>query len=156
MAANTSADFLVEVGTEELPPKALRALMDAFANNLAADLDKSRLSHGEIKAFASPRRLAVLVNSLAYKQEDREVTHKGPPVAIAFDDKGEATPAGLAFAKKCGVDVNDLGREKTDRGEWLSHTALESGKATRDLLWESWSVRCLRYLFRGACAGVIP
>ncbi|RLA33901.1 MAG: glycine--tRNA ligase subunit beta [Gammaproteobacteria bacterium] len=134
MAANTSADFLVEVGTEELPPKALRALMDAFANNLGADLDKSRLSHGEIKAFASPRRLAVLVNSLAYKQEDREVTQKGPPVTIAFNDKGEATPAGLAFAKKCGVDVNDLGREKTDRGEWLSHTALESGKATKDLI----------------------
>jgi len=134
VAANTSADFLVEVGTEELPPKALRALMDAFANNLGADLDKSRLSHGEIKAFASPRRLAVLVNSLAYKQEDREVTQKGPPVTIAFNDKGEATPAGLAFAKKCGVDVNDLGREKTDRGEWLSHTALESGKATKDLI----------------------
>ena len=134
MAANTSADFLVEVGTEELPPKALRALMDAFADNLGADLEKSRLSHGEIKAFASPRRLAVLVNSLAYKQEDREVTQKGPPVTIAFNDKGEATPAGLAFAKKCGVDVNDLGREKTDRGEWLSHTALESGKATKDLI----------------------
>ena len=134
MAAKPSADFLVEVGTEELPPKALRALMDAFADNLGADLVKSRLSHGEIKAFASPRRLAVLVNSLAYKQEDREVTQKGPPVTIAFNDKGEATPAGLAFAKKCGVDVNDLGREKTDRGEWLSHTALESGKATKDLI----------------------
>jgi len=134
VAANTSADFLVEVGTEELPPKALRALMDAFANNMVADLDKSRLNHGEVRAFASPRRLAVLVNSLAYKQEDRETTQKGPPVAIAFNDKGEATPAGLAFAKKCGVDVNDLGREKTDRGEWLSHTALESGKATKDLI----------------------
>jgi glycyl-tRNA synthetase beta chain len=134
VATNTSADFLVEVGTEELPPKALRALMDAFANNLVADLDKSRLNHGEVKAFASPRRLAVLVNALACKQEDREVTQKGPPVAIAFDDKGEATPAGLAFAKKCGVDVNDLGRDKTDRGEWLSHTALESGKAAKDLI----------------------
>jgi len=134
VATNTSADFLVEVGTEELPPKALRALMDAFANNLVADLDKSRLNHGDVRAFASPRRLAVLVNALACKQEDREITQKGPPVAIALDDKGEATPAGLAFAKKCGVDVNDLGREKTDRGEWLSHTALESGKATKDLI----------------------
>jgi len=134
VAANASADFLVEVGTEELPPKALRALMDAFANSLGADLAKNRLNHGEVRAFASPRRLAVLVNSLACKQEDREVTRKGPPVAIAFSDNGEATPAGLAFAKKCGVDVNDLGREKTDRGEWLSHTALESGKATKDLM----------------------
>ncbi len=134
MATKTSADFLVEVGTEELPPKALRLLMDAFASNLGADLDKNRLNHGEIKAFASPRRLAVLVCDLVVKQEDREVTQKGPPIAIAFDDKGEATPAGLAFAKKCGVDVNELGREKTDRGEWLSHTALEGGQATNDLM----------------------
>ena len=134
MAANTSADFLVELGTEELPPKALRALMNAFASNLGENLDKSRLAHGEISAFASPRRLAVLVSSLAFKQEDREVTRKGPPVSIAFDDKGEATPAGFAFAKKCGVDVGDLGREKTDRGEWLSHTALESGQTTKDLI----------------------
>lgn len=136
MAAKTSADFLVEVGTEELPPKALRALMSAFAGNLGENLDKSRLAHGEISAFASPRRLAVLVSSLAFKQEDREVTQKGPPVSIAFNDKGEATPAGLAFAKKCGVDVGDLGREKTDRGEWLSHTALENGQATKDLIAE--------------------
>ena len=134
MAANTSADFLVELGTEELPPKALRALMNAFASNLGENLDKSHLAHGEISAFASPRRLAVLVSSLAFKQEDREVTRKGPPVSIAFDDKGEATPAGFAFAKKCSVDVGDLGREKTDRGEWLSHTALESGQTTKDLI----------------------
>jgi glycyl-tRNA synthetase beta chain len=134
VATKTSADFLTEVGTEELPPKALRALMDAFASNLGADLDKNRLNHGDISAFASPRRLAVLVSSLAFKQEDREVTQKGPPVTIAFDDKGEATPAGLAFAKKCGVEVGDLGRDKTDRGEWLSHTALESGQATKDLI----------------------
>jgi len=134
VAANTSADFLVEVGTEELPPKALRSLMDAFASNLGADLDKNRLNHGEIKGFASPRRLAVLVCDLAFKQVDREVTRKGPPIAIAFDDKGEPTPAGLAFAKKCGADLNELGREKTERGEWLSHTALEGGQATKDLV----------------------
>lgn len=136
MATKTAADFLVEVGTEELPPKALRALMNAFASILRADLDKTRLKHGAIKAFASPRRLAVLVVDLAFKQEDREVTQKGPPVSIAFDDKGEATPAGVAFAKKCGVDVNDLGREKTNKGEWLSHTALESGQAAKDLIAE--------------------
>jgi len=127
VTAKSFADFLVEVGTEELPPKALRSLMNAFADNLRSDLEENRLQHGEIKAFASPRRLAVLVSKLAYKQEDREVTQKGPPIAIAFDDKGAATQAGLAFAKKCGVDVNDLGREKTARGEWLSHTAIENG-----------------------------
>jgi glycyl-tRNA synthetase beta chain len=134
VAAKTSADFLVEVGTEELPPKALRSLMNAFADNLGSDLEKNRLQHGELKAFASPRRLAVLVRDLVFKQEDREVTKKGPPISVAFDDKGQATQAGLAFAKKCGVDANDLGREKSDRGEWLSHTALESGQATKDLM----------------------
>ena len=127
-------DFLVEVGTEELPPKALRNLMESFAEGIENGLDEARLGHGRIDAYASPRRLAVIVCDLQTKQEDREVQQKGPPVHIAFDDKGEPTKAALAFAKKCGVDVGDLGREKTDAGEWLAHSAVESGKDTASLL----------------------
>ena len=127
-------DFLVEIGTEELPPKALRTLMVAFGDSLAVAIDEERLSHGEVRAYASPRRLTVLVEGLALAQDDRTVVHKGPPVSVAFDKDGKLMPAGAAFAKKCGVDAADLGRSKSDKGEWLSHEALEGGKAAADLL----------------------
>ena len=92
MAGGKTADFLVEIGTEELPPKALRKLMQAFAANLGRLLDEHRLSHGKIKEYSSPRRLAALVSNLAMAQEDRQVDAKGPPVSIAFDDGGGARP----------------------------------------------------------------
>jgi len=127
-------DFLVEVGTEELPPKALRKLMDAFADGIGNGLAEARLDHTCVRAYASPRRLAVIVSGLQLKQEDREVHQKGPPAHIAFDDKGEPTKAALAFAKKCGVEVGNLGREKSESGEWLSHNAVETGKDAANLL----------------------
>ena len=127
-------DFLVEIGTEELPPKALRSLMVAFGEKLIAGIDDVRLSHGEAKTFASPRRLTVLVTDLAARQEDRKVEQKGPPVKIAFDDDGNPTPAATAFAKKCGVAVAKLGRNKTDKGEWLAFESVEKGKAVAELL----------------------
>lgn len=128
------ADLLVEIGTEELPPKALRGLMDAFAANLTIALDDARLTHGELHAYASPRRLAVVVESLARSQEDRHISQKGPPVSVAFDDAGNALPPATAFAKKCGVDIADLGRTRTDKGEWLTAETTETGKATAELL----------------------
>jgi glycyl-tRNA synthetase beta chain len=134
VATKKPADFLVELGTEELPPKALRNLRDAFAQGIADGLEQNRLAHGDISSFASPRRLAVLVADLAASQDDREVTKKGPPLNIALDDAGEATRAGLAFAKKCGVDFAELHRHKTDAGEWLSYTAIEGGRDTADLV----------------------
>ncbi len=127
-------DFLVEIGTEELPPKALRALMTAFGENLTAAVDEARLAHGAVHVHASPRRLAVVIEGLSRAQDDRNVTHKGPPVSIAFGDDGNMTPAGTAFAKKCGVEASKLGRSKTDKGEWLSYEAVESGDAAADLL----------------------
>lgn len=134
MGKISCADFLVEVGTEELPPKALKSLMDAFGNNVAALLDENRLSHGAVSAYATPRRLAVHVEELALAQEDREVLLKGPPVSVAFDKDGSAKPAALAFAKKCGVDVAELGRENTDKGEWLSYLSAEEGAKAAALL----------------------
>lgn len=130
----STADFLVEIGTEELPPKALRSLMDAFAENLTTAIDDERLLHGDVHAYASPRRLAVVIEKLATAQEDRKVSQKGPPTKVAFDDSGKALPPAIAFAKKCGVDVADLGRTATNKGEWLSYELREAGKATAEII----------------------
>jgi len=127
-------DFLVEIGTEELPPKALRTLMNAFASALEAAVDEARLAHGPVHPYASPRRLAVLIEELEAGQEDRKTSQKGPPVAIAFDSDGNITPAGEAFASKCGVAVAELGRTKTDKGEWLSCDVIETGQTAADLM----------------------
>ncbi len=129
-----AADFLVEIGTEELPPKALRSLMVAFAETLEAAVDDARLYHGPVHAYASPRRLAVLIEELARGQDDRTVTQKGPPVSVAFDADGNMTPAAKAFAKKCGVEPQDLGRVQTDKGEWLTCDIVEPGMATGELM----------------------
>ena len=129
-----SADLLVEIGTEELPPKALRGLMDAFAANLAGALDEARLEHGDVHAYASPRRLAVIVDELTAGQEERRLSQKGPPVSVAYDDDGKPLPPATAFAKKCGVAVADLGRVKTDKGEWLAAETVEEGKTAAELL----------------------
>ena len=121
-------DFLVEIGTEELPPKALRSLMEAFGEKVASGLEDVRLQHTDVQTFASPRRLAVLVTDLAGRQQDRAVEQKGPPVKIAFDSDGKPTPAAEAFARKCGVAVAKLQRDKTVKGEWLLTMAYDSRK----------------------------
>ena len=127
-------DFLVEIGTEELPPKALRSLMDAFGAGLTAAIEAVPLEHAAVHTYASPRRLAVRIERLARQQEDRNVAHKGPPTKIAFDSDGNPTPAAAAFAKKCGVAVTDLGRNKTDKGEWLVYDAVEKGRVAAELM----------------------
>lgn len=131
---STSDDFLIEIGTEELPPKALRSLMEAFGANLGAGIADARLTHGEVHSFASPRRLAVIVDKLAHSQEDRKVEKKGPPVKVAFDADGEPTPAATAFATKCGTTIDALDRIGTPKGEWLVFHAVETGKAAAELL----------------------
>ena len=131
---SAAADLLVELGTEELPPTALRQLMTAFADGIRDRLDEARLAHGEVRAFASPRRLAVIVAAVAAAQDDRKMAQKGPPVRIAFDEAGEPTKAALAFAERCGVDVAQLEREKTADGEWLTYSSVEKGRATAELL----------------------
>jgi glycyl-tRNA synthetase beta chain len=128
------ADLLVEIGTEELPPKALRGLMDAFAGNLGNEITEARLEHGELRAYASPRRLAVIVEALAAGQEDRRLSQKGPPVSVAYDDAGKPLPPATAFAKKCGVEVSELGRVETEKGAWLVAETVEKGQATAELL----------------------
>ncbi len=130
----SAADFLVEIGTEELPPKALRSLKDAFAENLQVAMTDARLDHGSVHAYASPRRLAVLIEKLSQQAEDRKASQKGPPTNIAFDADGNPQPPAVAFAKKCGVDVSELGRTKTDKGEWLSCELVEKGRSAAEIV----------------------
>jgi glycyl-tRNA synthetase beta chain len=108
--------------------------MTAFADNLRGAVDAARLDHGALHAYASPRRLGVLIEGLAARQEDRTSTQKGPPVAIAYDEEGNLTAAGAAFARKCGVDESALGRTGSDKGEWLSCEVTEAGAAADTLL----------------------
>jgi glycyl-tRNA synthetase beta chain len=129
------ADFLVELGTEELPPKALLSLSLAFREGLASRIDAASLSHGDVEAFATPRRLAVRVKRLALQQPDQKIQRRGPPVAAAFDKTGAPTRAATAFAESCGVEIAQLGREIDPKGnEVLSFVGVKPGAAARDLL----------------------
>ncbi len=101
----SAQDFLVELGTEELPPKALGKLAEAFRSGIEKGLKEAGLGHARVQAYAAPRRLAVLVEQLATQQPDRSVNLDGPPIQAAFDAEGEPTQAALGFARKCGVEL---------------------------------------------------
>jgi len=127
-------DLLVEIGTEELPPGALSSLSEAFRDQLAAQLDAHRIDHGDARAFATPRRLAVLVDAVAPTQRDDVQSRRGPALAAAFNVAGEPTKAALGFARSCGVPVEALEREETDKGSWLSYRHRRAGQDTGTLL----------------------
>ena len=127
------ADFLVEIGTEELPPKALRDLSDAFQTGVEQGLGDAAVRFESIQPFATPRRLALVVYGVETRQADQAVEQRGPPRKIAFDED-KPTKAALAFAKRCGVAVDGLEILETDKGAWLVHRATQPGVATSDLL----------------------
>lgn len=131
---STFRDFLVEIGTEELPPKALKRLMEAFGEGIKEGLAKADLVRGEVQFFATPRRLAVLVRDLAIAQPDKEVERRGPALTAAFDGEGNPTPAAKGFAASCGVDVDQLDSIKTDKGAWLAYRLQQQGRPTAELL----------------------
>lgn len=135
MAADpTHANCLIELGMEELPPKAMLELSAAFERGVVDGLSEQRLTHRDVRAFAAPRRLALSIGELTLAQEDVDVVLRGPPSKVAFDSDGQATRAALAFAEKCGVDVDQLQRETTDKGEWLVHQTTEKGVASSEVL----------------------
>jgi len=131
---SNKADFLVELGTEELPPKALAKLSKAFSDNLVESLEKAGVTFGVIENFASPRRLAVKISSVLLKQEDKEVERKGPAVNAAFKEDGCPTPAAEGFARSCGVSVDELEKTETDKGAWLVFKSSVKGEETKNLL----------------------
>ncbi|WP_313055718.1 glycine--tRNA ligase subunit beta [Pseudomonas lopnurensis] len=106
----SALDFLVELGTEELPPKALGKLAEAFCAGIEKGLKDAGLGFAKAQAYAAPRRLAVLVEQLATQQPDRSINLDGPPMQAAFDAEGEPTQAALGFARKCGVDLAEIDR----------------------------------------------
>lgn len=126
--------FLVEIGTEELPPKALRSLAESFAANFEAELNNANLGHGEVSWFAAPRRLALKVANLAAAQADREVEKRGPAIAQAFDAEGKPTKAAEGWARGCGITVDQAERMVTDKGEWLLYRAQVKGREAKALL----------------------
>ncbi len=127
-------DFFVEIGTEELPPKALKTLATAFADNLQAELAKLELSHADVQWYAAPRRLAVRINALAAQQADKLVEKRGPAIAAAYDADGKPTKAAQGWAAGCGISVEQAETLETDKGAWLLHKAQVIGAATATLL----------------------
>jgi glycyl-tRNA synthetase beta chain len=127
-------DFLVELGTEELPPKALKTLISSFHETIEASLKTEELSFTAIKSFAAPRRLAILVENLADQTPSKELVVWGPPAAIAFDKDGQPTKAALAFAEKNGIDASALKAESDGKVDKLVARISAQGKKTTSLL----------------------
>ena len=130
----TTQNFLVEIGTEELPPKALKTLATSFADNVETELNQAGLSFDKIEWFAAPRRLAVKVLNLATQQPSKEIEKRGPAVSAAFDAEGKPTKAAEGWARGCGITVEQAERIATDKGEWLVHRAKIEGQPTKNLL----------------------
>ncbi|MGI1670713.1 MAG: glycine--tRNA ligase subunit beta [Neptuniibacter sp.] len=120
-------DFLVELGTEELPPKALKTLSDAFTSGITSGLKAAGVNFADVKSYASPRRLAVLISALDDKQADREIEKRGPSVKAP-------EKAVEGFARSCGVTADQLEKIDTDKGEYYNFKNTEEGKATSSLL----------------------
>ncbi|MCW9047866.1 MAG: glycine--tRNA ligase subunit beta, partial [Gammaproteobacteria bacterium] len=127
-------DLLVEIGTEELPPKALNKLSDAFLSGIEAGLKEAGVEFKKITAYATPRRLAVLIKAVAVAQADRDIEKLGPNVKAAYDKDGNATKAAQGFARGCGVEVSELATTETEKGERLVFRIQEKGKPTVDLI----------------------
>ena len=127
-------DFLVELGTEELPPTALWGLQQAFAAGVGAGLAKAGLDNGEVVSYATPRRLAVLVRRLATCQEEQNIRRRGPPVSAAFDAAGQPTRAALAFAASCETTVDALQQLPDGKGTFLFFIATRPGAEAHTLL----------------------
>ena len=130
----SAQDFFVEIGTEELPPKALKTLATAFADNLQAELAKLELSHAAVSWYAAPRRLAVRINALVAQQADKVVEKRGPAIAAAFDAQGKPTKAAIGWATGCGISVEQAEKLETEKGAWLLHKAQVAGASTVSLL----------------------
>ncbi len=129
-----SQHLLFELGCEELPPASLNKLSVALLTNIQQGLIQANLSFGECKAYATPRRLAVLINDLVSSQADKSIQKRGPAVQAAFNDLGEPSKACLGFAKSCATTVEQLSRLKTDKGEWLSFTQEIKGQPSIKLI----------------------
>ena len=129
-----TADFLFELGCEELPARFLPSLQQALRDGVCQGLAELQLTFAEVKAFVTPRRLALLLSDCQLEQAQTSVQRRGPAVAAAYGDDGQPTPAALGFAKSCGVEITELETLTTDKGEWLVYQQEQPGKHLRELL----------------------
>ncbi len=134
MSKNSVADFLFELGCEELPSAAVLALSDALTDHVTKIMTRMGLHYEALIPFASPRRLALRVTKLVAQQAPQTICRRGPAVAAAYDAQGNPTKALLGFAKSCGVDVANLSVVETDKGDWISFEAITPAVETTQLL----------------------
>ena len=127
-------DCLIELGTEELPPKALKTLSENFADLMHQSLIDAGLTPASVEVFATPRRLAMLFRGIPIQQPDQSVEKRGPAVQAAFDADGNPSKAAQGFARSCGVEVEQLSRRETDKGAWLYFEKTETGLSLAQLL----------------------
>jgi glycyl-tRNA synthetase beta chain len=130
----TAQDLLFELGSEELPPKTLLTLSRALTDGIINGLKEADLTHGEVKAYAAPRRLAVSVENLSATQPDKVVEKRGPALKAAYDSEGNPSKAALGFAQSCGADFSQLEQLKTDKGEWLIFKQSVQGLPSAELI----------------------
>lgn len=123
-------DLLVEIGTEELPPKALKKLSDAFTDGIMAGFQAAGLAADEVIAYAAPRRLAVWLKAIPAQQADQQIEKRGPAIQAAFDKDGNPSKAAQGFAASCGVEFSQLQRLETDKGAWLMFRQTQAGQTT--------------------------
>ena len=148
------ADLLIELGTEELPPAALRQLSEAFSKGIAEALTAAGVADDPLTTnFATPRRLAVRIAQVAKKGVDQTNERRGPALAAAYDDSGQPTAAAAGFARSCGVEVSELQTLRTDKGEWLVHGLSCRARLRKHSLARVSSKRWTNCPFRSACDG---
>jgi len=127
-------DLLIEIGTEELPPKALRRLSLAFADGMSTGFEAAGLKPSKVLPYASPRRLALLITDLPAGQQDQQSVRRGPALSAAFDEEGCPTQAAVGFARSCDVPVDQLDQLETDKGSWLAYRVVQQGQPTVELV----------------------
>ena len=136
MNSNTK-DLLIEIGTEELPPKSLRTMMENFGSNFSQKLNEAELEFESLQTFATPRRLALLIKRLAAAQPDHIVEKRGPSLKAAYDEAGQPSKAALGFMRSCGIkDLSHLEQQETEKGTWLVYRVQKSGAHLKDLITE--------------------
>ena len=131
------APFLLEIGTEELPPGDLASALEQLKASVPALLDELRLSHAAIKVWGTPRRLVVWVEGLSARQPDLKMEVKGPPADRAFDAEGKPTRAAEGFARSKGIPVEDLQVVELDGGKYIVAVVEEQGRPTGQVLAET-------------------
>ena len=135
MADNmTTETLLIELGTEELPPKSLKILATTLFEQIKSQLDKADLTYSDIRWFATPRRLAVQVDDLIAQQADKIIEKRGPAVNVAFDEQGNPSKAAMGWARSNGITVEQAERLTTEKGEWLLYKANQTGKTAKELI----------------------